>query len=396
MLREKYFDNAATTPLDPRVLEAMLPWLGEHWGNANSIHSLGLEARAAVEKARQQVALAIGADDPSEIVFTSGATEANNWLLAAHPGAWISPVEHSSIWEQVKPRGLRIFETVPDYWMNDRVQALEPLDGLVSLMRVNNETGAIYPVPLGEIVHVDATQMVGKLYFRVNLDGPPMRRELWKGEIDFRPEPIRQIDYATFSAHKFHGPKGVGALYARGANFPPPILMGGEQEEGYRAGTLNVPAIVGMGAAIQLTVDEEHDGAAGEPAYIQGKMVLKELEGLPDWHQNGRDLPPGLRADAFPPGISVSPFILSLSFLGVEGESLVIEMDRRGYAISSGAACSSRSTEPSHVLTALGYPTEWLRGTVRISFGRFNTLDETVSMARSLRESVESLRRLGR
>lgn len=390
--RERYFDNAATSPLDPRVFEAMRPWMEDHFGNANSLHALGLEARSAVERAREQVAEAIGADDPAEIVFTSGATEANNWLLSAYPGAWVSPIEHSSIWEQVGPRRLRVLESVPDYWMNDRVPAIDPLDGLVSLMRVNNETGGIYPVPHSEVVHVDATQMVGKVRFRVSMDDPPIRRQTWKGEIDYRPEPIRRVDYATFSAHKFHGPKGVGALYARGANFPPPILMGGEQESGHRAGTLNVPAIVGMGAAAVIGVDEELRDS--EYAWKQGRIVMEELARLPDWHENGRDLPPGVSGSGFPPGISISPFILSLSFCGLEGETIVIELDRRGFAISSGAACSSRSNEPSHVLTALGYPPEWLRGTIRISFGRFNTQEGARDLGQALRETVERLRGL--
>lgn len=394
MLREKYFDNAATTPLDPRVLGAMLPWLGDHWGNANSIHSLGLEARAAVEKAREKVALAIGADDPSEIVFTSGATEANNWLLAAHPGAYVSPIEHSSIWEQVHRRNLKLLHRghLRKMWGEPRVavppgddypgweksdepfevdSSFVPEKSLVSLMWINNETGMAYWRPGAGKVHQDLTQAITKV--AKDIDG---------------------LDYASFSAHKFHGPKGVGALYARGADFPEPLLMGGEHEYGFRAGTLNVPAIVGMGEAIQIAMGEMDR----QRPIVEGfqSAAIEELRGLSDWHAARDGLPPGATPGIFPVGSHVSPYVLSLSFLGIEGESLVIEMDRHGYAISSGAACSSRSTEPSHVLTALGYQPEWLRGTIRISFGRFNTLDETVKMARSLRESVESLRRLGR
>lgn len=356
--RERYFDNAATTPLDPRVLEAMLPWLSEDFGNANSIHSPGLHAYAAVERAREKVAAAIGAEDPSEIVFTSGATEANNWVLAAFPGGWVSPVEHSSIWEQIGPRGLSSGHEIPE-------------TGFVSMMAVNNETGGVYGRPRAEKVHVDATQAIGKLPFSVE-----------------------GADFVSFSAHKFHGPKGVGALFARGAEFPAPLLFGGEQESGYRAGTLNVPAIVGMGEAIEIA----HSVCEGSMtrAMALEDAVREELEPLSDWHRNGNGMDPLRDATGgFSPGNLPSPFIVSLSFLGIEGETLVVEMDRRGYAISSGAACSSRSTEPSHVLTALGYPSEWLRGTIRISFGRFNGVDETVEMARTLRECVRSLRRLG-
>jgi len=353
--RDRYFDNAATTPLDPRVLEAMLPWMQEDYGNANSIHSLGLKARDAVEKARAQVAEAIGAEDPSEIVFTSGATEANNWLLSAYPGAWVSPVEHSSIWEQVGPRGLQIL-TAPEGG-----GCIVPPGQLGSLMRVNNETGAIYEPPEAPLIHSDLTQAIGK----VTTD-------------------LSRLHFATFSAHKFHGPKGIGALYARGANFPKPLLHGGEHEAGYRAGTLNVPAIVGMGEAIHISVDSE-DHSAHHATHLK-KVALEELEGISDWVANPA---PGLAASFLG---RPSPFILSLSFLGIEGETLVIELDRQGYAISSGAACSSRSTEPSHVLTAMGYPLEWIRGTIRISFGRYNTVEATQALAKALRSTVERLR----
>jgi cysteine desulfurase len=373
MSRERYFDNAATSPLDPRVLEAMLPWMRDDFGNANSIHTLGLKAREAVEHARAQVAEAIGAEDPSEIVFTSGATEANNWLFSAFPRAWVSPVEHSSIWEQVAPRGLRVLPNNNYDWVQEDL-VTPRLDGLVSLMSVNNETGAIYPLPPADLLHTDATQAIGRTSFRV-------------GE---KRSDIRSVDFVTFSAHKFHGPKGIGALYARDARFPPPLLYGGEHEEGHRAGTLNVPAVIGMGEAIRLAVDSQEQLATDVGQL--GSIVLEELASVTDWHQNGAWLPPGVAPVGFSPGLGPSPFILSLSFLGIEGETLVIEMDRQGYAISSGAACSSRSTEPSHVLTAMGYPLEWIRGTIRISFGRFNSIDGTRDFAKALSETVLRLR----
>lgn len=370
MNRDRYFDNAATTPLDLRVLAAMRPWMDEHYGNANSIHSLGLRARDAVERARAQVAEAIGAEDPSEIVFTSGATEANNWLLSAFPGAWVSPVEHSSIWEQVEPRGLRVLPNNPHEWVGSDLISPE-LDGLVSLMTVNNETGTQFVLPPAELLHTDATQAIGKVPFSVR-----------------RPPGLQPVDYVSFSAHKFHGPKGIGALYARDANFPPPLLFGGEQESGHRAGTLNVPAIVGMGEAIQIAIDEleERSSKTNELRPI----VLGLLEGEADWVENGVQSPPGVSAGF--QGLQPSPYILSLSFLGIEGEALVIDLDRQGFAISSGAACSSRSTEPSHVLTAMGYPLEWIRGTIRISFGAFNTVDAAHILGKCLRTTVSSLR----
>jgi cysteine desulfurase len=373
MARERYFDNAATTPLHPDVLQAMLPWLTEDFGNANSIHALGLKARNAVEKARAQVAEAIGAEDPSEIVFTSGATEANNWVLASNPGAWVSPVEHSSIWEQVEPRALRVLPNDPNEWVGSDL--ISPaLDGLVSLMTVNNETGAQFVLPPADLLHTDATQAIGKVLFSVS----------------GRPGAIRPVDYVSFSAHKFHGPKGIGALYARDANFPKPLLYGGEQEYGHRAGTLNVPSVVGMGEAIRIAFAEMEERSTN--AENMRQVILERLEGESDWIENGPQVPPGTSKQFFR-GLRPSPHILSLSFLGIEGETLVIELDRQGFAISSGAACSSRSTEPSHVLTALGYPVEWIRGTIRISFGRYNTVDATASLAEALQQTVSCLRR---
>jgi cysteine desulfurase len=350
--RARYFDNAATTPLDPRVLEAMLPALRDDWGNAHSIHACGLRAMAAVEQAREAVAELVGAEDPSQIVFTSGATEANNWVLHSFEHGLISPFEHSSVLEPAQSLGYTVLA-------NDGF-TLHPPDQpapLISVMKVDNETGAIFEPeqvrPWAKALHTDATQALGKIAFDVSL-----------------------YDFASMSSHKFYGPKGIGALYIQGDAPIQPYMLGGEQETGRRAGTLNVPAIIGMGEAARLAQDEiEVD---------QGKanrlrpLVLSALEDVPDWRINGHE--------------TCSPFILSISFLGVEGESLVIDLDRSGFAISSGAACSSRSTEPSHVLTALGLETQWLRGTVRLSFGRFNTEEAAEELGRALTTSVTRLR----
>lgn len=346
----RYFDNAATTPVDPRVREAMVPYLGEECGNANSIHSFGLAARAAIEKAREQVATLIGADDPSEIVFTSGATESNNWVIRAFEHVVTSPLEHSSIHDISRsqlPYGEAPF--IAQYF------------DLQSVMWVNNETGAIYGgkgpkefdfARTAARFHSDATQAVGKL--PVSVDG---------------------LDFLSLSAHKFHGPKGVGALFVRGGVDLVPLLVGGGHERGLRAGTLNVPGIVGLGEAARIAIEEREQDFVH--ASQLKEALLREIQLVPD-HRVIVTI--------------TSPFILAVSFSGIEGETVVVDVDRRGFAIGAGAACSTGNNRPSHVLQAMGIEPEWARGTIRISFGRFNTVDETVALAKALSESVAELR----
>ena len=345
---ERYFDHAATTPLAPEVLREMEPYLGLA-GNAGSIHAFGRRAEAAVELARERVATAIGAEDPTQIVFTSGATEACNTVLAGFDGGWISPFEHAAVREPALARGYRVLP-------NDGLELL-PLGGgqgggLLALMTVNNEIGTIWDVRglSAEKRFTDATQALGKI--PLDLDG---------------------IDYAAFSAHKLYGPQGVGALFTADGALDP-FLNGGDQEAGRRAGTVNVAGVVGFGAACALAADRME--ADEEHAQEMRGIVIEQVTRLADVRVNSGDV----------------PHILSLSFLGIEGETLVIEADREGFAISAGAACSSRSTEPSHVLTALGIPEPWRRGTVRISFGRANTPESTAALARNLVRCAENLR----
>src|SRR5579862_8510349 len=205
---------------------------------------------------------------------------------------------------------------------------------------------------IASLIHTDATQALGKIPFGV-----------------------AEIDYASFSAHKLYGPKGIGALFIANEALSP-LIQGGEQENGLRAGTLNVPGIVGFGAAAAISAQEMATDSS-KANELKGTL-LAQLHNVSDWEING--------------GSQVSPFILSLSFLGVEGETLVIECDKAGYAISAGAACSSRSTEPSHVLLALGLDESWRRGTVRISFGRFNTPESASGLGTTLAQTVEKLR----
>jgi len=334
MRLENYFDNAASTPVDPRVLEAMLRFLGSSPGNPHSLHAWGLEAAEAVERARYQVAKLIGAEDLQQVIFTSGATESNNWFLASYPEAHVSPFEHSSIYEYAQNFGLG--------------------EGARSWMAVNNETGVILDRAwLGEGPnHSDLTQAVGKI--RTDVVG---------------------LDYASGSAHKLYGPKGVGFHYYRETPWTP-FLLGGDQEFGLRAGTLNVPGIVGFGEACRIADSELESNL--QAVIDLRSIVLDELQGTADWQIHGEG--------------QVSPYILNLGFNGIQGETAVIELDAAGFGISSGAACSARSEEPSHVLTAMGIAPEFVRGAVRISFGRTNTKESSAELGRTLSKIVENLR----
>lgn len=361
---ERYFDNASTSPLDPRVLEAMLPFLRDECGNAHSIHQLGLRARAAVERAREQVAKLIGAEDPAEIAFTSGATESNNWVLRSFPDAAVSPFEHASIRvpgsvlgaEILPHNGLEVAPPGGFRWPDGRTSRT-----LVSLMRVNNEIGTVWDPSVwrghADLLHSDLTQAAGKIPVDVQ---------------------ALDLDFGSLSAHKLYGPKGIGALYMRGMHPIDPLLLGGDQENGLRGGTLNVPAIVGMGEAARLAADEQAKDL--EETERLRQITLESIGDLADFRTNG--------------GRSATPFILSLSFLGIEGETLVLYLDHNGFCVSSGAACSSRSHEPSAVLAAIEPDDAWRRGTIRISFGRHNTPDAARSLGLNIRQGVETLRKL--
>jgi cysteine desulfurase len=352
----RYFDHAATTPLAPEVREEMRPFLEEAFGNAHSLHSWGRRAMAAVDLARERVAEAIGAEAPEQIVFTSGATEANNWVVQLHPGGAMSPFEHPALREPGELAGFSILANE-----GTRLLAPDDLPPMVSVMLVNNEVGTVWPFethPKGGTQHSDATQGLGKV---------PIRAEL--------------VDYLSLSSHKVYGPKGVGALYLRDG-YEPAFLRGGEQEGGLRAGTLNVPGIVGFGLAAMLAEErrEEDRGHAEEMRMI----LLQEIQSVADWQVNG--LPDEGSA------LASVPHILSLSFLGLEGETLVLEADAAGFAISAGAACSAGHTEPSHVLEALGLDAAWARGTVRVGFGRGNDADSAASLGKCIAQTVEKLR----
>ena len=365
-MHERYFDNAATTPVDPRVVEAMLPWFSEFPGNASSLHQYGAKAMDAVEKARAQVARLIGAEDPSQITFTSGATEANNWVLhALKDQIEVSVVEHSSIRDTAERLGIPFFYPPANVARPVSGVGAPPRQPLLrAQILVNNETGTVFDewnrVPGAYLV--DATQAIGKIPFDVG-----------------------DLEYVTGSAHKFYGPKGVGFLYQKFPGSIPPFVTGGGQERGERSGTLNVPAIVGMGRAAEIAVDEM-------PERLRKAKWLSQIF----FHPFDRDWDGSTALDGFMVngGNNRSPYVLSISFAGIEGETLLIELDQAGFCCSAGAACSSQNTEPSPVLKAFGVPDEYIRGTIRVSFSHHNTEESTYQLAGEIRRIVTKLRKL--
>lgn len=325
----------------------MAPYFTDRWANAHSVHSPGQQARAAVERAREQVAALIGAEDPAQIAFTSGATESNNWVIRSHHGA-ISPFEHASVRQPALHEGYAVLDN--EGWSVTPPASMVPF---LSVMAANNETGAVLDLgPLrarSQVLHSDITQAVGKLFVDVG-----------------------RLDLASFSAHKFGGPKGVGALYSRSGVFPPALMMGGGHEQGARAGTLNVPGIVGMGEAAHIALNEREERA--ERARELRAIVLDEISGLTDCIELAEGC--------------ASPFILAVAFQKLVGETLALDLDHAGYSVSSGAACSSSSIEPSPTLTALGLESAWVRGMVRISFWDGNTPDSARGLGQALLRAV--------
>ncbi|HWU68985.1 MAG TPA: aminotransferase class V-fold PLP-dependent enzyme [Stenotrophobium sp.] len=375
-----YLDNAATTPLDPRVLDAMLPWLREDFGNPASEHGPGRRARAAVEQARAQVAALLGAE-AQEIIWTSGATESNNLAIkgalefrGVRAGHIVtSRIEHKSVLDTcrwLETQGTRVTYLKPDAQGHIAAEpvmaALTPETALVSLMWVNNEIGTVNPVetlaPLlrerGILFHVDAVQAAGKL--AIDLSRTP-------------------VDLLSLSAHKVYGPKGIGALFVRKrprARLAPQI-HGGGHEQGMRSGTLATPQVVGMGTAFRLAAQEW----AADARRLGGLRddLWRRLQCLPGVVLNG-DLAHGV------------PHVLNAGFEGAEGESLRALLD--GLAVSSGSACSSATREPSFVLRALGRDDELAGSSLRFSLGRFTTQAEIAGAADQVIAAVNRLRAL--
>lgn len=375
-----YLDYAATTPVDPQVLDAMLPWLREGYANPASEHAAGRAARAAVEQARAQVAALIGAT-PEEIIFTSGATEANNLAIKgalefrglrdAH--IVTTRIEHKAVLDtcrHLETQGARVTYLKPDAQGHvaaaDVIAALTPQTLMVSLMWINNEIGVINEIealaPMlrerGILFHVDAVQAVGKL--PINLAETP-------------------VDLLSLSAHKIYGPKGIGALFVRKRPRArlAPQMHGGGHEQGMRSGTLATHQIVGLGEACRIARRRMQQDAR-ELAALRDAL-WKKLQALPRIHLNGERAP---RA----------PHVLNVSFEGVQGESLRALLG--DVAVSSGAACSSATREPSFVLRALGRDDELASASLRFSLGRNTTQAEIDQAAKKVIHAVKQLRAL--
>ena len=374
-----YADNAATTKLSPAVLEAMMPYLTEEYGNPSSLYRFGNHAKRAIEQARKEVADVLGAE-PFAILFTGGGTEADNWvkeimrsLKARGKNHFItSAVEHHALLhsaQRLQKEGFEVtFIPVDREGQLDPEQvraAIRPETGLVSIMFANNEIGTIYPIQeigaicrqAGVLFHTDAVQAAGHLPINV--------KEM-------------NIDLLSLSAHKFHGPKGVGAFYCRRGIPLPSLIDGGAQERGKRAGTENVAGIVGLGAALRLA-NEEMSEASARVSAMRDRLIDGILQTVPMCRLNG-------------PRHNRLPGNCNISFLGIEGESLLLRLDLAGIAASSGSACASSSLDPSHVLLAIGLPHEVAHGSVRLSLSDYNTEEDVDYILEKLPEIVSTLR----
>ena len=381
MMRRVYLDNNATTPVLPEVLEAMRPYFGERFGNASSIHHHGQETRAAVERARESVAALLGCR-ASEVVFTSGGTEADNLAVSGltRPGDHVitSTTEHHAVLNACKHlaehRGMAGSEVtyVPVDGRGlvdpaDVKHAIRPNTKLITIMFANNETGVVQPVAeIGKIAaeadvyfHTDAVQAAGKIPIDVNKIG---------------------CDLLTISGHKMHGPQGVGALYVRKETQLEPMLYGGSHERSRRAGTENVPGIVGLSKAAELASAgfERGDDRKMAAARDELERELLSIEGT------------GLNGE----GAVRVPNTTNIYFDGIEGEALVIALDLKGLAVSTGAACSSGAIEPSHVLLAMGLRPDRAKASIRFSLGKQNTAEDVDFALGLVPETVGRLREL--
>lgn len=373
-----YFDHNATTPLAPAVLDAMSKCLGQVYGNASSIHYFGQLAKQRLESARRSVAPYIGCD-PKELVFTSGGTEADNLAVLgavrAASGAHVvtCSIEHPAVLNcvaQLEREGVQATRVAPG--RNGVVDpeavraALRPNTALVSIMHANNELGTVQPVAeiarvahdAGALMHSDGVQALGKVPVDVKALG---------------------VDLYSVSAHKVYGPKGVGALYIRKGVKLAPTSFGGHHERDRRAGTENVPGIAGFAAAVERA--RAHPEAASSIGNLRDRLEHIVLDRIPDTAVNGAKA-------------ARTPNTTNIRFDGIDGEALVIALDLRGFAVSTGSACSSGAITPSHVLTAIGLPADDARSSIRFSLGDTNTAEQVDQLADALEASVAHLRRI--
>lgn len=374
-----YLDNNATTKVDPAVAEAMWPYLTEFYGNPSSMHAFGGQVGKAVKEAREAVAALLGAQD-TEVVFTSCGSEGNNTAiraaLAAQPDKKhiiTSQVEHPAVLnvcKHLEKQGYRVtYLSVDDRGQLAPPEAEAALTGdtaLVTLMYANNETGVIFPVEqigemareMGATMHVDAVQAVGKL--PINLAAS-------------------SIDLLTLSGHKIHAPKGVGALYIRKGFRFRPYLIGGHQERGRRAGTENVPGLIGLGKAAELA--QQHLDSVQREAELRDMLEYGILATIPDTVVNGG-------------GTERLPNTVNIGFKYIEGEAILFMLNKHGICASSGSACTSGSLDPSHVLTAMGLPYTILHGSIRFSLSRFTTEQDIREVLNVMPDIVDRLRAL--
>jgi cysteine desulfurase len=382
-----YLDHNATTGVEPEVLDAMLPFLTSEYGNAASIHTFGQRARAAVETAREQVAALIGSR-PQEIVFTSGGTEADNHAIfgvvrsnlqtqaaaGAAPHVITSVIEHEAVLntcQALEKQGVAVTYVPVD--RNGRVdpravrEALGEQTVLVTIMHANNELGTIQPLEeIGRIAaeadvyfHTDAVQSTGKIPLDVN---------------------ALQVDLLSLSGHKFYAPKGIGALYVRGGTRLRQLLYGGHHQRGFRPGTENVAGIVGLGKAAEIA-RKSLAADAQRISALRDNLEHGLLERVPHARSNAA-------------GAQRTPNTTNITFPGIEGEALVIALDLKGLACSTGAACSSGAVEPSHVLTAIGLAADEARASLRFSLGRHTTQADVDYALQVVPAAVEQLREL--
>ncbi|WMW21944.1 cysteine desulfurase NifS [Methanolobus mangrovi] len=380
IMKRIYMDHSATTRVDSLVVDAMLPYFSEMFGNSSSLHSFGMEAAEALSMARKQVAEAIGAL-PEEIIFTSGGTESDNLAIrgviphnSGKKHIITSVVEHPAVLNTcayLESLGHEVSYIQVD---GDGVVDLGKLEAsirentvLISVMHANNEVGTIQPIKeIGQIAkknniyfHTDAVQSVGKIPVNVDDLG---------------------VDMLSISSHKIHGPKGVGVLYVRKGTTIEPIVFGGNHENGMRSGTENIPGIVGIGKAMILA-KERLDADSKHMQQMRDSLISRIFESVTDVRLNGH---PAQRL----------PNNVNLSFKYAEGESMLMLLDMKGIAVSTGSACSSKSLKASHVLSSLNIEDDYIHGSLRISLGRENTMEDIDYVVESLKETVLKLREM--
>lgn len=379
-----YLDYAATTPVDPKVLRAMLPYLKKDCGNPSSIHSFGQRAILAIDRARESAAKFLSCD-AQEIVFTGSASEANNLaifgLVKAKDHIITTQIEHPAILEPCRAlerRGVEVTYLPVNreglVLVSDIEKAIKSNTVLISVMYANNEIGTIQPVAeIGELLKTRRQKGKNRIYFHTDAVQAA-------NYLDCNVEKLG-VDLLTLSCHKIYGPKGVGILYVKNDTKLQPLIYGGGQEHGLRSGTENIAGIIGMGRAIEEIQNPKVKIQIIRTRQFRDKLIRIILKSVPDCRLNGS-------------AVQRLPNNINLSFRGLEGEALVISLDQKGIAVSTGSACSVRNLQPSHVLLALGLSAPEAHGSLRITLGRYTTQQEIEKFLKVLPGIVERLRKI--